>query len=195
MKKNPRDGLTVTKPLENLAMSDRPPIQRTGIKSLASFCVINTLLLTLTSCNNILTDRYDATAKVTYTWQVSYSNKREKFPRQENFATSSLLNVNGQKPDGAVTGPDDKGLWWPALPPRPTVDEIEEKQQPNDNPGSPELLKQVKYELTYQVGEDTVSKPTNHQVYREVTKAHPSRLPLKFTLGVGDASVEKASRK
>lgn len=195
MKKKASDRWTIANRLDNSNISDRPSSKINAIKSLVSFCAVNTLLLTLTGCNNILTDRYEATALVTYTWQVPYSNKREKFPRQETFASNSLLNRNGEKPEGAVTGPDDQGLWWPALPPRPTVDEIEQQQQLNETPGTPELLKKVEYELTYQVGQETVTLPTNHQVYREVAKAYPSRLPLKFTLGVGDASVDKASRK
>ncbi len=206
MKKN--DGglpLPLPKPLSNLTIGDAPKRIRLGdsakqplkaIISMSSLLTVNTLLLfTLAGCNNIVTDRYEATALVTYTWQVAYSDKREKFPRKETFGTNSLLNQNGQKPDGAVTGPDDQGLWWPALPPRPTVDDIEAKQQPNETPGAPELLKQVEYNLTYQLGTETVKLPTNHQVYREVAKAYPSRLPLKFTLGVGDASVDRASQK
>ncbi len=195
MKKNAHNPSTIANRLDNFSISDRPGSKLQAIKSLVSCCLVNTLLFTLTGCNNILTDRYEATALVTYTWQVPYSNKREKFLRQETFATNSLLNRNGQKPEGAVTGPDDKGLWWPALPPRPTVSEIEQKQQTNETPTAPELLKNIEYELTYQVGEGTVTLPTNHQVYREVAKAYPSRLPLKFTLGVGDASVDQASRK
>ncbi|GAB4281223.1 MAG: hypothetical protein Fur0025_09670 [Oscillatoriaceae cyanobacterium] len=149
----------------------------------------------IAGCNSIVTDRYQATAEVKYRWQVSYSTAQEKFPRQETFAAKSLVNVNGQKPLGAFTGPDDKGLWWPALPPRPTVEEMEQRQQPGENIGTPELHKSVEYKLNYQVGQETVTLPTNHEVYREVTKAYPQRLPLKFTLGVGDASVDKAETK
>lgn len=195
MKKTPNKPPRIANCLDNFSTRPSPKSKLKAIKSLVSLGVVNTLLLTLTSCNNILTDRYEATALVTYTWQVSYAHKREKFPRQETFATNSLLNRNGQKPVGAVTGPDDQGLWWPALPPRPTVEQIEQKQQLNETPGSPELLKKVAYQLTYQVGEETVTLPTNHQVYREVALSYPSRLPLKFTLGVGDASVDRASRK
>jgi len=198
MKKN--DGeppLPQAKPLRNLPIGDigdRATQPLKAIFSLSSITFNTLLLFTLTGCNNIVTDRYEATALVTYTWQVAYTNQREKFPRLETFATNSLLNQNGQKPDGAVTRSDDQGLWWPATPPRPTVDDIEAKQQPNETPGSPELLKQVEYHLSYQLGTEMVKLPTNHQVYREVTKAYPSRLPLKFTLGPGDASVDRASQ-
>jgi len=198
MKRNAQNPPTIVNRLDNSSTSD-PPGQKLatfpGIKSLVGFCVVNTLLFTLSGCNHILTDHYEATALVTYTWQIAYTDKREQFPRHETFATNSLLNRNGQKPEGAVTGPDDKGLWWPALPPRPTVSEIEQRQEVNETPGAPELLKQVEYELTYQVGEESVTLPTNHQVYREVAKAYPSRLPLKFTLGVGGTSVDRATRK
>uniref|UniRef100_A0A7C3VMH3 Uncharacterized protein n=1 Tax=Planktothricoides sp. SpSt-374 TaxID=2282167 RepID=A0A7C3VMH3_9CYAN len=148
--------------------------------------------MVIAGCNSIVTDRYQATAEVQYRWQVSYTTAQEKFPRRETFAANSLTNINGQKPQGAITGPDDKGLWWPSLPPRPTVEEMEQRQQPGENIGTPELNKSVEYKLSYQVGQETVTLPTNHQVYRAVAKAYPERLPLKFTLGVGDASVDKA---
>lgn len=204
MKKNPEPTLFESwrcRPADSsirrggLARGNCPKKSLPAIISLSGLSINILFLFTLTSCNHIVTDRYEATALVTYTWQVAYTNKREKFPRRETFATNSLLNQNGQKPDGAVTGPDEQGLWWPALPPRPTVDDIEAKQQPNETPGSPELLKQVTYHLTYHLGAEMVKLPTNHQVYRQVAKAYPARVPLKFTLGLGNGSVEQASPK
>ena len=46
---------------------------------------------------------------------------------------------------GAVVGPDDQGLWWPTLPPRPSVDEVEQHKRPQLEAGKPELVKDVKY--------------------------------------------------
>lgn len=148
---------------------------------------------TLTSCSTLTTNQYEATALTKYTWQVKYANDlvNETSPRFETFATTSLLNRNGLKPQGAVTGPDDKGLWWAALPPRPTVDEVEERKQ-GQEASPPELLKSVEYQLTYEVGEQQRTLPTNYDVYRQVVKAFPSRIPLQLTLGVTDNSVEKA---
>ncbi|NJM73273.1 MAG: hypothetical protein HC862_25830 [Scytonema sp. RU_4_4] len=149
--------------------------------------------LTLASCNTLTTNEYEATALTSYTWQVKYADDltNEKIPRFETFATTSLLNRNGLKPEGAVTGPDDKGLWWSALPPRPSVDDIEQRKK-SQEAGSPELLKSVKYELKYRVGEEQRILPTNYQVYRQVVKAYPSRAPLQLTLGLDNNSVEKA---
>lgn len=150
------------------------------------------LAIALTSCNSIITDRYEATALTTYTWQVEYPTARasDRSPRTETFASTSVLNRNGVKPEGAVLE-DDRGIWWPGLPPRPTVEEIERRQQPTETAGTPQLLKNVKYELTYQLGDRQVTKPTNYQVYREVAKAYPERPPLKFVLGAGDATVDR----
>ncbi|WP_445214836.1 hypothetical protein [Brasilonema sp. UFV-L1] len=149
--------------------------------------------LTLASCNTLTTEQYEATALTRYTWQVKYADDltNEQVPRFETFATTSLLNRNGLKPEGAVTGPDDKGLWWSVLPPRPSVDEIEQRKK-SQEAGSPELLKSVKYELKYRLGEEQRVLPTNYQVYREVVKAYPSRIPLQLTLGLDNNSVEKA---
>lgn len=165
-----------------------------GIGQLVSILAGMSLAVGLTGCNTVTTDSYEATALVKYSWQVEYSLSRagEKMPRVESFASTSLLNRNGQKPEGAVTGPDDRGLWWPALPPRPAVGEIEKRlQQPLEKASAPQLLKTVEYQLTYLEDGQTVMLPTNYQVYRQVAKAHPGRTPLSLTLGAGDASVEK----
>ncbi|NJL09238.1 MAG: hypothetical protein HC908_00405 [Calothrix sp. SM1_7_51] len=148
----------------------------------------------ITSCSNVTTSQYEATALTTYTWQVKYANNlaSEPLPRLSEFATTSLLNHNGLKPSGAVTGPDDRGLWWAALPPRPTVDEVEQRKGSQQEASTPELLKSVKYQLTYGVGAQQRTLPTNYEVYRQVVKAYPSRTPLELTLGVGENSVEKA---
>lgn len=147
----------------------------------------------ITGCSNVTTNEYEATALTTYTWQVKYANNltTEPSPRLEEFGTTSLLNRNGLKPSGAVTGPDDKGLWWAALPPRPTVDDIERRLD-GKQASQPQLLKSVKYEFKYNDGAQQRTLPTNYDVYREVVKAYPSRTPLQLTLGVGDNSVEKA---
>ena len=148
----------------------------------------------LTSCTTVTADQYEATARTTYTWQVKYSLNptSDKLPRFEYFASTNVLNLNGFKPEGAVTGPDDRGLWWPALPPRPTVDEVESRQRPQEEATTPVLLKAVEYRLKFGVGDQQRTLPTNYDVYRQVVKAYPRRTPLQLTLGVTDSSVEKA---
>lgn len=147
----------------------------------------------LASCSTVTTTQYEATARTTYTWQVEYfvNQSNDNLTRYETFATSSLLNRNGIKPENAVTGPDDKGLWWAALPPRPTVDEIEQRQK-SQKPGSPQLIKSVDYRLTYTAGNQQQTLPANYQVYRQVVKAYPQKTPLQLTLGVNNDTVEKA---
>lgn len=152
------------------------------------------IAIALASCSTVTAQQYEATAKTIYTWQVKYSLDpgSSKSPRFETFASTSLLNRNGLKPAEAVTGPDDRGLWWPALPPRPTVDQVEQRQRPQEQVTTPELVKSVEYKLSYQVGDRTATLPTNYQVYRQVVKAYPLQTPLRLTLGVNDDSVEKA---
>jgi len=158
--------------------------------SLTSLALIGALM----GCSTVSTDQYEATALVTFTWKVEYSLNRttDKNPRVELFASTSLLNRNGIKPEGAIIGPDDRGLWWPALPPKPTLDELEKLERNDEKAGKPEVLREVKYEITYSNGNQTVTLPTNYEVYRQVVKTYPSRTPLELTLGVNDASVEKA---
>ncbi len=150
--------------------------------------------LTLTSCSIVTTEEYEATALTSYTWQVKYANNLTNAPqpRIETFANASVLNQNGLKPSAAVVGPDDLGLWWPTVPQKPSVDEVEQRKKPQEEVGKPELLKDVNYQLTYKEGEQQRTLPTNYEVYRQVVKAYPSRTPLELTLGVNDNSVEKA---
>lgn len=153
-----------------------------------------TLGLTLSGCTVVTTYQYEATALVTYTWRVEYAidPQQPKTTRVESFQSTSLLNRNGLKPEGAITGPDDRGLWWPALPPRPFVDEIEQHQRSLEKVGTPRIFKTVKYQLTYRAGDETVTLPANYQVYRQVAKAAPAGILLEITLSLGNASVLKA---
>lgn len=148
----------------------------------------------LIGCTQQTTQQYEASALVTYTWQVEYiSDVEKRHPRIERFATTSLLNQNGERPDDAVTGPDDQGLWWPALPPRPTVDEMEALQKPGETIETPRLDKSVEYTFTYNLDGQTQTLPTNYSVYRQVVKSYPSQTPLEVTLGVNDASVQQVT--
>jgi hypothetical protein len=150
--------------------------------------------IALTSCNTVTTNQYEATALVTLNWQVKYALNltTEKNPRLEQFASTSLPNRNGIKPAGALIGPDERGLWFPALPPKPTINEIEQRKRVNEQASTPEMLRNVTFQMTYHDGNQTVTLPTNYDVYRQVVKAYPSQTPLQLTLGVNDSSVEKA---
>ena len=153
------------------------------------------LTVILASCGTASVQQYEATAITTLTWQVNYTNdpQEDKRGRFEEFASSSVTNHNGQKPEGKVTGPDDKGLYWPIAPAKPTLDEIENRQKrPYEQPGKPELLRIVKYYIKYQQNGQTTNLPTNYSVYRQVVKAYPQGIPLKLTMGINNGSVEKA---
>lgn len=156
--------------------------------------IVSAIAIAITSCSNVTINEYEATAKTTYTWQIKYSldPTSSKTPRFETFTSTSLINRNGIKPARAVIGPDDRGLWWPHLPPRPSVDEVEQRKRPQELASKPELVKSVDYQLSYRAGSSQVTQPTNYQVYRQVVKAYPQKIPLKLTLGVNDKSVEKA---
>lgn len=177
-----------------MLLSENPVVSvSNGLQKFFQIAVGLISAIALTSCTTLTINQYEATAQTIYTWQVRYSTSpSDKLPRFETFATTSLLNRNGQQPPSAVTGPDDQGLWWPALPPRPTVDQIEQRQRPQEQASTPELLKSVNYQMTYIEGSKQRTLPTNYQVYRQVVKAYPSRRPLQLTLGVNNSSVEKA---
>lgn len=169
------------------------------IKQLFSAFASLSCLVSLAACTSATTDQYEATALSRYTWQVEYSQtgagQDDRPPRLQEFGSTSLLNVNGQQPDDAVTGPDDQGLWWPALPPQPTVDELEAQQRPNETIGTPKLQKDVQYSLTFDKDGQRVTLPTKYAVYRQIVRVYPDQPPLELTLGVNESSVEKAEPK
>ncbi|MBD1909535.1 hypothetical protein H6G02_08860 [Leptolyngbya sp. FACHB-16] len=149
-------------------------------------------------CDTTTTDQYQASAIVTYTWQVDYIRQgggSDRPPRIEKFASTSLENKNGQRPENAVTGPDDKGLWWPDSPPRPTVDEMEDRKKNQEIIGDPRLQKNVEYQITYRVpGEANRTLPTRYDVYRQVVKAYEERVPLEFVTDANESIVTQAKR-
>lgn len=153
------------------------------------------LVVSLASCATVTTTDYEATAQVTYIWQVSYASNPDKPARnrREQFASVSLLNRNGERPIDAVSGPDDQGLWWPALPPRPTVDDIEERQRSSQEiVSTPQLIKRVEYEITYTDNGREVTLPTNDSVYRQVVRSYRDQRPLELTIAADERFVTKA---
>ncbi|MEO1591317.1 MAG: hypothetical protein AAFU71_08505 [Cyanobacteria bacterium J06632_22] len=153
--------------------------------------------IAITACNQSTLSTYEATATVTYTWQASYTPRspgqdRPNDTRIERFESASLVNQNGLEPPAAVTGPDEKGLWWPALPPEPTVDDLESRQQDDERYSPPALIKSVDYAITVDQAGVPATLPTNYDVYRAAAKAYPNQRPLDITYGPRDASVINA---
>jgi hypothetical protein len=150
--------------------------------------------LVFTACDTVKTADYEATALVSYTWQVEYVDNPDRPAgiRREKFATAMLLNRNGEKPVDAVTGPDDKGLWYPALPPRPNQDDIESRRKGQEQIGTPELIKGVEYKVKYAAEEQVRTLPTNADVYRQVSKAVKTGQAMEFLVGGDGRWVQQA---
>lgn len=158
----------------------------------ASFSLGITALLI--SCGTQTITEYEATAVTTITWRVNYDATTEKRERYEEFASVSLTNRNGEKPEGGIVCPQKPDLWCPKIPPQPSIDEIEAHRQNNyEKIGKPERLWTEKYYITYQKDGQTITLPTNYEVYRQVVKARPQQIPLELTMGINNSSVEKAT--
>ena len=126
---------------------------------------------------------------------MNYTNAplEDKRGRVEEFESTSLMNVNGEKPEGAILQDDNTGLWWPKLPPKPSIDEIESKaKNAAEKPGKLELGQNVEYRVKFDKDGERLNLPTNYQVYRQVAKNYPDT-PLTFTMGVNNGSVTKAT--
>ena len=161
-------------------------------------CVVSAsvgMALLFSGCGSQQSSQYEATSTATITWRVPYYEgdiTNDKRPRYQEFESVSLTSINGQKPEGAVRQ-DDKGIWWPKNPPRPTVDRIEAgKKKPYEKIGKVEALRQVEYRVKYNQDGERINLPTNHSVYRQVVKAYPD-IPLNFTMGINNGSVTKAT--
>jgi hypothetical protein len=155
------------------------------------------LALTLSGCKELVTDQYEAVAVTTYTWQAEYRPQgvtpdRPREGRIETFETNSLVNLNGQ-PTVEPTGDQDaSGIWWPALPPKPTVDDLEARQKAGEVYSEPLIQQSVDYRLTFDQAGETVTLPTNAGVYREAVKAYEQGRSLEVLLGPQNAHVQKA---
>ena len=151
------------------------------------------LTIAFTGCNRIVIDEYQGMALTTHTWQVEYFiSRNEKTPRIEEFASNSLLNIDGERPPQAFGDKDDRELWWADIPPKPTLDEIEALEKTGEKHSRPSLLRTVEFSLQYQYQGETFEKPTDFSVYRQAVKAKRQEKSLKILLGIGDRWVQKA---
>jgi len=144
--------------------------------------------------DTITTGTYEATATVTYTRQMEYARSfdQARTIRQETFGSTSLVNRNGLPPEGAATGPDADGLWWPPLPPEPTAAELEaRKQHPNERM-RPDLLKQVDYAITFDHQGQRRTLATTPQVYQEAARALDQEQALELIYGPGETTIARA---
>lgn len=144
--------------------------------------------------DTITTGTYEATATVTYTRQMEYARSfdQARTIHRETFGSTSLVNRNGLPPEGAATGPDANGLWWPPLPPEPTAAELEARKQHPNEQIRPDLLKQVDYAITFDHQGQRRTLATTPQVYREATLALPQEQALELTYGPGETSIARA---
>lgn len=160
------------------------------------------LFVATTGCNQVSTNvfeataDFEATAATTYVWQVEYlprtNRDRPNDRRLERFDATTVVNVNGIRPEAEGSGPDSKGLWWPVLPPEPTVDQIEDRRRKSETPRPPEIIKIIDYNITFNQAGESKTLPTDYDVYRQAVKAYERDRPLSLTLGPQDASVLKA---
>lgn len=135
---------------------------------------VSAAFLTFSCANNGIvpqTSCYTATAIATQTWEVDYyisktsggSNSR----RTQSFQSNTLTNLNGEKPINAVSGPDDEGVWWTVIPPRPTADQVDQFRDIQERNDSPMLQRSVDYQLRCENG----TLLTDALLYREVARA------------------------
>ena len=140
---------------------------------------------------------FQTTATTTYTWQVEYiprsiGQDRPNNRRLEQFESTTVVSTNGIRPEAEGSGPDSKGLWWPVLPPEPTVDEIEDRRRKGETARPPEVIKSEAYRITFNQAGEVKDLPTDYNVYRAAVKAFEKERSLLLTLGPQETSVIKA---
>lgn len=147
--------------------------------------------------DTVTTGTYEATATVTQTWRAEYARSfdRRQTVHMEIFESNSLVNRNGLRPEGAATGPDDEGLYWPSLPPRPTADDLDSrKREPIEQRTDPAILREVDYAITFDYNGQRRTLPTTRTVYREASQAFADQQALEVTFGPGEQSIGAARR-
>ena len=168
------------------------PFVRSSYRYWAPVLAGSTLAIVLAACEDMVVRDYEAIATATVTWRVPYEVPGDRLERYEEFASASVVNLNGEKPEESLPEADDKGVWWPKLPPRPGVDEIEERAESGETPGRPEALREVKYALKFEKDTKIVELPTNYATYRQAVRARRDGKALDLTLGPREGSVTKA---
>lgn len=138
-------------------------------------------------CQATPTQDYTVAAITTYTWMADYRAQggnpdRPRDTRTETFANNSLTITNGQRPPRVAGDADEKGLWWPALPPEPTVDELEARQGDLEQVERPRIVQSVTYQITFTQGGETLTRPTQYPVYREALQAQKQGQTLQVNL-------------
>jgi len=146
---------------------------------------------------NSATTNFQAAATTTYTWQVEYiprsvGQDRPNDRRLEQFESTTVTSINGIRPEAEGSGPDSKGLWWPVLPPEPTVNDLEDRRRQSETARPPEVIKSVSYTITFDQAGEEKTLPTDYDVYRQAVKAFEKERPLLLTLGPQDESVIQA---
>ncbi|WP_008309225.1 hypothetical protein [Leptolyngbya sp. PCC 6406] len=149
---------------------------------------------TLGSCQAEVVEDYTVTAITTYTWAADYrpagvSPDRPSDTRQETFATSQLVMENNQRPANAVGAADAQGLWWPSLPPQPTVDELEARQRERERASAPRVIQSVAYQLTFALEGEQRTLPMQYPVYRKALQAQSQGSAIAITLAPGQGLV------
>jgi hypothetical protein len=136
---------------------------------------ISAVMLALGSCsgqNGLIpqTRCQTAIAIATQTWEVNYYiNKTSgglNTQRIQPFQSNTITNLNGEKPVNAVSV-DDDGVWWGAIPPRPTADEVDQRRDLQERNDSPQLQRSVTYQLQCENG----MLSTDALTYREAARA------------------------
>ncbi|MGF1459777.1 MAG: hypothetical protein ACFBSG_12210 [Leptolyngbyaceae cyanobacterium] len=153
--------------------------------------------IAIAGCGEVVTNDFEAMAVTTYTWRAEYTPDgvtpdRPREGRIEEFETNSLVNMNGEPTVDPTGEEDSNGIWWPALPPRPSPRELEARLKDGEKVTRPLIDKSVEYTLTFEQGSEEVTLPTNYTVYRRAVQAHQDDRPIRILLGPQDDYVQKA---
>lgn len=144
-------------------------------------CISRTREVTETDCTSVM-------AQVRYTWQVTYYRDRTKLNPEhshvEDFETTTLVTVNGEKPEGADLGPDRTGVWYPKVPPSPSASDIEAARQVGEQFNPPQLKRRVRYSMQCSAGEFLVGRDW----YPDLADVFRKRMTVKALYGDGRVS-------
>lgn len=132
-----------------------------------------------------------AIARATQAWRVNYDSDRSRLnpnnQRIVEFGSAKVVTRNGkvEQPSQSVKpaelGTQENGIWYPAVPPKPSASEMAERRERGERIGTPELYRAVKYTLVCDAGELEAGAGTYQAALKEIRSGEKVR--VSYSLG------------
>ncbi|MEX0267942.1 DUF1565 domain-containing protein [Leptolyngbyaceae cyanobacterium UHCC 1019] len=160
-----------------------------------SSCTTTGELVSETGCT-------EAIAHATQAWRVNYySDRTRQNPNNQRlveFGSAERVTRNGKvespqpQAKSVELGTQEKGVWYPPVPPQPTASEMAESREAGERIGSPELYRAVKYTFVCGAGELEAGADTYQAALAQIQAEQPIRVSYGMGRVLGTVSPNNA---